>query len=623
MRLAAATLPALLLALLLEAAALRLGATPARARFAAAALLFATPLFAYGLLLFSHALVAACLFGAWAAFFVTGPRGPAAPRRPRRGAPRTRRPVGVPGRDPGRRPRRVRGGRLAEAAASDRGRRRSVRGRPRRLRHGLLRQSLRAVLRLRTRGRLPGPRRVGPLRHRHAVSCGPLAAPPRPVEGTPPLRPSPPPPALGLPGRARPRLAGRGARARARPAVAPRPVRGLPELARRLHGRPALPRRGAAVPRLPVRVPRGRRRWRRLSRAPPSSRASGRPSPSRSSRPGSRCRGGVSEGISMERGLDGPECCCTWSRRCPRRRAAVRRRPSRRCATLALFHSKKALLAFCCRHCNRGLGGLRGRSPLPPFSVPRPPARLRRGRLLRPPRRARGGHRGDRRAAAAPARAARARAAAPAGSLAVLSLVATRSRGFGKSRRCSALRSSLTAPERVGSVRPPMGEAAGTYRKVRLLDAVGMSRAIVAHGPRGRRGRGRHRGLRPDRDPHPRRPPRAAARRRDRADRGRQGPRRAPRHHALPRRPDDRRVLAGPQEDRDPVQGRGARRDPLRRRAVHGAHGARRDGRDPRLRASRARSSSPSSSTAAAGSCRSRRSTSASRSRRPRPRSSR
>ena len=33
--------------------------------FAAAALLFATPLFAYGLLLFSHALVAAALFGAW------------------------------------------------------------------------------------------------------------------------------------------------------------------------------------------------------------------------------------------------------------------------------------------------------------------------------------------------------------------------------------------------------------------------------------------------------------------------------------------------------------------------------------------------------------------------------
>jgi hypothetical protein len=79
MRLAAASLPALLLALVLEGAARRLGATPARARFAAAMLLFATPLFAYGLLLFSHALVAACLFGAWVAFFGTGAEG-----RPRR-----------------------------------------------------------------------------------------------------------------------------------------------------------------------------------------------------------------------------------------------------------------------------------------------------------------------------------------------------------------------------------------------------------------------------------------------------------------------------------------------------------------------------------------------------------
>ncbi|HQQ76862.1 MAG TPA: hypothetical protein PLB01_05870 [Thermoanaerobaculia bacterium] len=72
MRLLAATLPAILLALVLAGAAVRFGATPARARFAAAVLLFATPLFAYGLLLFSHALVAACLFGAWAAFFAPG-----------------------------------------------------------------------------------------------------------------------------------------------------------------------------------------------------------------------------------------------------------------------------------------------------------------------------------------------------------------------------------------------------------------------------------------------------------------------------------------------------------------------------------------------------------------------
>lgn len=74
MRLAAATLPALLLALVFAGAAVRSGATPARATFASGALLFATPLFAYGLLLFSHALVAAGLFGAWAAFFV-GPAG--------------------------------------------------------------------------------------------------------------------------------------------------------------------------------------------------------------------------------------------------------------------------------------------------------------------------------------------------------------------------------------------------------------------------------------------------------------------------------------------------------------------------------------------------------------------
>lgn len=75
MRLAGATLPALVLALVVTGAAIRLGATPARARFASAALLFATPLFAYGFLLFSHALVAACLFGAWSAFFVPGTGG--------------------------------------------------------------------------------------------------------------------------------------------------------------------------------------------------------------------------------------------------------------------------------------------------------------------------------------------------------------------------------------------------------------------------------------------------------------------------------------------------------------------------------------------------------------------
>ncbi len=70
MRIIGATLPAVLLALLLLRSAMLCGATAERAGLAMFALLFATPLFAYGLLLFSHALVAACLFGAWAALFL-------------------------------------------------------------------------------------------------------------------------------------------------------------------------------------------------------------------------------------------------------------------------------------------------------------------------------------------------------------------------------------------------------------------------------------------------------------------------------------------------------------------------------------------------------------------------
>ena len=54
MRWFGATLPLLLLGLMFRQRPL-----------AVATLLFATPLFAYGLLLFSHALVAAALFGAW------------------------------------------------------------------------------------------------------------------------------------------------------------------------------------------------------------------------------------------------------------------------------------------------------------------------------------------------------------------------------------------------------------------------------------------------------------------------------------------------------------------------------------------------------------------------------
>jgi hypothetical protein len=69
MRLVAATLPVILLALLVIALANRLGHGD-RVPFVVAALLFGTPLFAYGLLLFSHALVAAALFAAWAFLFV-------------------------------------------------------------------------------------------------------------------------------------------------------------------------------------------------------------------------------------------------------------------------------------------------------------------------------------------------------------------------------------------------------------------------------------------------------------------------------------------------------------------------------------------------------------------------
>ncbi len=69
MRLFGASLPALLLALSFAHEAGRLGLSKERARTVLFALLFATPLFAYGLLLYAHALVAACLFGAWALLF--------------------------------------------------------------------------------------------------------------------------------------------------------------------------------------------------------------------------------------------------------------------------------------------------------------------------------------------------------------------------------------------------------------------------------------------------------------------------------------------------------------------------------------------------------------------------
>jgi hypothetical protein len=76
MRLLGATLPAILAAMWVGASARRLGASDDRARFAATAMLFGTPLFAYGLLFFAHALSAFTLFGAFALLFLTEDRGP-------------------------------------------------------------------------------------------------------------------------------------------------------------------------------------------------------------------------------------------------------------------------------------------------------------------------------------------------------------------------------------------------------------------------------------------------------------------------------------------------------------------------------------------------------------------
>lgn len=72
MRLCASTLPLLLVAAFLAMQLARCGADPKRQRFAAFVLLFCTPLFAYGLLLFSHTLAAAALFTAWGLLFLDG-----------------------------------------------------------------------------------------------------------------------------------------------------------------------------------------------------------------------------------------------------------------------------------------------------------------------------------------------------------------------------------------------------------------------------------------------------------------------------------------------------------------------------------------------------------------------
>lgn len=73
MRLLAASLPALLVAWLLVRALRAFGGDDARAPVAALTLLFGTPLFAYGMQLGAHALVAFALFGSFAALF--GPEG--------------------------------------------------------------------------------------------------------------------------------------------------------------------------------------------------------------------------------------------------------------------------------------------------------------------------------------------------------------------------------------------------------------------------------------------------------------------------------------------------------------------------------------------------------------------
>jgi hypothetical protein len=70
MRWLASTVPLIALALLMLSAATRLGADDASLRWMTAVVLFATPLFAYGMLLFSHALAGFALFGAWMFLFI-------------------------------------------------------------------------------------------------------------------------------------------------------------------------------------------------------------------------------------------------------------------------------------------------------------------------------------------------------------------------------------------------------------------------------------------------------------------------------------------------------------------------------------------------------------------------
>jgi lipid-A-disaccharide synthase-like uncharacterized protein len=69
MRLGICTIPLLALCLWFALHARRAGIAPQRIAFAIAVMLFGTPLFAYGLLLFSHAMTAVALLGAWLMLF--------------------------------------------------------------------------------------------------------------------------------------------------------------------------------------------------------------------------------------------------------------------------------------------------------------------------------------------------------------------------------------------------------------------------------------------------------------------------------------------------------------------------------------------------------------------------
>lgn len=78
MRILGATIPAVLLALWLASVARASGRSDDRITFAVTAMLFGTPLFAYGLLFFAHALSALTLFGVFALLFSRDVRAAAA-----------------------------------------------------------------------------------------------------------------------------------------------------------------------------------------------------------------------------------------------------------------------------------------------------------------------------------------------------------------------------------------------------------------------------------------------------------------------------------------------------------------------------------------------------------------